>query len=216
MLAIACGPPDEPRQVRLAVRLAPTGVQGDEVDWEEARLGAQALRVQPCPGAPGALSLPIPWTTGLEGNLGLLDALRPRIPVGPWCGLDLLVTGPLVLAGTLGTGGAAVALRLDLPDLGTAEDVRLAEIEITRSPTEAGGVDTRAEAVPLLIELGAPAWLEGVARPEAGVIEPGSEGYTPALEALLQGTALYRDVDRDGLLSEAERDAGPISALTPY
>lgn len=229
LLGVACGPPEGPRQLRLALRLHPATLGGEVVRWEDARLAARAVRVQPCPvdegqlDGPGhdeeaatdpGLALPRPWTTGLGRGVSLLDAKRQRIPVGPWCGLDLVVDGPLIAVGRRVDDDADVELRVELPDLTLDAAGAFGAVEITSTPTEAGGVDVRAEAVPLVLELGGEGWLEAAGDPGGDLlVEPDEVGHDALRDALVAGSTLRLDPDRDGVLSDAERTLDAVGTL---
>lgn len=220
LLALAgCGPPEAAKPLRVAIRLHPAEVDGQRVQWSAAAAGVRAIRVQPCDTEAttvDGLVLPAPWTTGTGAGVDLLDPRRQRVPVGPWCGLDLVVPGPLVAVGRRGVDGPGIQLRVELADLSVLEDVVLGAIELTERPTEAGGTETRAEAVPLVVELGGDGWLsalDGLA--SDALVEPDAPIHDAIRDALIAGSSLWRDVDRDGEVGDEERDAGPVATLAP-
>jgi hypothetical protein len=215
----ACGPPEAAKPLRVAVRLHPAAVDGRTVRWSEAVAGIRAIRVQPCASQAttvDGLVLPAPWTTGTGTGVDLLDPRRERVPVGPWCGLDLVVPGPLVAVGRVGSDGPTISLRVALADLAVVEDVVLGAIEVTETPAASGGIDTRAEAVPLVVELGGVGWtsaLDGLAADV--VVEPGLPAHDALRDALLTGSSVWRDADRDGQVGDDERAEGPVALLAP-
>ncbi len=219
----ACVPETGPRQLAVAIRLHPGVLGGEPVRWDSAVWGVRALRVQPCPTDPpfdpgdtdSELPRPQAWTTGLGSGVSLLDVRRRRIPVGPWCGFDLLTEGPLVAKGEAGDAGRSVQVEVDVPDLVAEITAPIGEVVITQSPTEAGGTETRAEAVPWVLELGGPDWLAGANNAGDVDVKPGSSAHDALRNALISDAALYLDVDRSADLSDEERAAGPIARLFP-
>ncbi len=218
-----CVPESGPRQLAVAIRLHPSLLGGEAVRWDAVTWGVRVLRVQPCPTDPpfdpgdtdSELPRPQAWTTGLGSGVSLIDGRRRRIPVGPWCGFDLLTEGPVVAKGEVGAAGRKVSVEVDVPDLVADVPAPLGEVVITQRPTEAGGTQTRAEAVPWVLELGGPDWLAGADDGGDVDVEPGAGAHDALRDALVAGAALYLDVDRSADLSDEERAAGPIARLFP-
>ncbi|MCP4806743.1 MAG: hypothetical protein GY913_03020 [Proteobacteria bacterium] len=115
-----------------------------------------------------------------------------ELPGGSWCGAAF---GPseLWVVGTMDEVDVEVELILDRIDLGTS------------AFTVDGGQ--------FLFELGEPDWLaaDWIDERDDVLIDEGHDLHDTLAEAIQTGSGLYAD-DGDGALSEAERDAGPLTA----
>ncbi len=137
-------------------------------------------------------------------DLPLDLALEPAdfdFPGGPWCGLILDFTGPLVLTGTwddgVALGDVDLSLNLGSVSLGAVED--------------ALDVDQDSE---LAFELAAPGWLDDalldLADGETLDAEDPLE-HDALVAAFADDSQLFDDGDGDGVVTEPERTTGPVA-----
>lgn len=227
LLLAACGP-TTPATVPLGVRLRPVVVDGEPIVWATATVAMRAMRLRPCdapdevarwPDVPEASTTfparvaPRPATVGFSDPVPSGDGgRRPRIPVGPWCHLDILSEGGLVAEGHLGDEGPTVSLDLDLPDLFTPFEVTFAGVELV---DDDGTV--RLDVRDLVLELGTALWLDSVRLELSSgadvVVGPDDAGATGIATALVAGAALYVDPDGDGAIDETTRDDDRLIGL---
>ena len=170
------------------IRVSPT----EGLDFTEVELGAATLTASGCEGDDAE-------PVELDG-VDLLAVLE--IPEGTWCGLRLETGGPSRLVADA-DGGGRVEMTLDLLRF----DLEAAESE---------GVDHDASA--WVLDLGGEDWTTaaslGVDGGENLVIGTRDPLSGELATALMAGTALYADEDRDGEVGGDERSAGPAFAPT--
>ncbi|MCB9682983.1 MAG: hypothetical protein H6733_16070 [Alphaproteobacteria bacterium] len=227
LLGLGCRPAS-PDTVSFAVRLRPVTLGEEVVSFSDATFDLRVFRLRPCPvpderldwpGVPEdvetfpGVATPYPQSVGFTDPVDLVARARPRIPVGPWCQLDVVVDGPLTVTATLPSTGGAVTFTTTLPDVGTPFDVTFAQLE---SLDGSNGTAT-VTVTPLVVELGTALWLSSVSdRLLAGEVFTLAEDDAdvgPLQAALVVGAAMYRDPDRSGTLSDTERDEDRVTGL---
>lgn len=127
------------------------------------------------------------------------------LPAGRWCrlGLDLTPGDPgLWVLGTRVDGTAQFELLLQ---------VEWVELQARRS----GGVLIDGQS--FVLELGEPGWLSAdlLGLPdESGMITVDIDHplHDPLVDTITLRSAMFEDSDRDGLISESEREVGPVAA----
>ena len=231
-LCLSCAEADDASFMRMAVRVRTPADASAAVTWSTASVPVRALRLRPCaredvtttwPGVdaddttwPG-LAYPRPFTVGLSSDVSMLAPFALRIPLGTWCGLDVLLRGPAVLEGEAADTGAPVSLQIDLPDLTLPFEVSFGDLATEVASDGTGR--TRQVVYPVILELGTSFWTFGIAEDlAAGVavdVGPGDTAHDLLRGALLVGAALYRDVDQDRELSDQERTEQRLSGLVP-
>ncbi len=206
------GCPPEVERLRLRVGLRVPAVAG--VTWTSGTWQGRAIRLRPCPSDTDTLGWPslpaeadrvpadpdpAPWTIGLEDPVSILPPSGyARGFAAPWCAVDLVGKGPLVLEGEGPQGTVSVAI--DLPDF---EGVGVASAPHGEEPSE----DVQPEA--LLIQVGGAAWateLGGQVQAGPVAIEVGTPAHDALQALIVQEVAAY--VDRDGDLEVSAAD-GP-------
>ena len=125
-------------------------------------------------------------------EVDLLGENQIPLPATSFCVLAIGTSSPLQLAFTTASG-ANLEASLDVGTLSL----------MASQPVESGTA--------LVLELGAPGWLNGAAIPEGTTsITPGSDLHGLLVAALRSGSAVYPDVNGDGWLGADERALGSI------
>lgn len=160
-------------------------------------MDAQMARVQGATTSTGRLPVDRVVFTGCDGttvveepgNLDLVGADPLPMPDIPVCRIDVIPRYNLELSGTtLAGGGLQVALAL--PPL---------------TVSIPAGVSNRH----LVLELGAPGWLDVSAEAGGVTIAPGSPTHDALVAAVVAGTSLFDDADSDGQVDDEEREDAP-------
>ena len=171
----------------------------DDIAVELAEGGAAGIGVSACGSDQReGVTWEGPWIP-LDGDIVL------ELPLGTWCtvhldGLEVFVAGAHVDS--------------------QAEDEGLFEVSLALGDVQihAPGWDGFAVAADdaFVLELGGPGWLGpdaiGLTAGNEVLVEEQDALHDAVAAALVEPSALYRDPDTDGLLSEAERDAGSTAA----
>jgi len=167
---------------------------GSEVTVTQAEVYTEAIEVRRCTEDP--------FVVEINASVDLLGDTRSPADGGLWCSVEVSWRPPLVVSGAAENGE---------PGKGTLE-LELDIGQLSLVPTVQPFVDKTA----LIIELGSPGWFgkESLGL-EDGVhvlVEAGHPLHDAfALEVEI-GSALYVDADADGVISAAERAAGPVAA----
>lgn len=144
------------------------------------------LLLQGCDGTSDSLAV--------GASLELLQGEALRLPGGDWCSLRLVFTGPLDIGGIVGEDSLFVASLV----VGSVDFV-----------SEAG----MGEGASYLMELGKPGWIDGgtldLVAGASTEIPNDSADYLAMVSAIQQDSAIYRDGDDNGALSEEERGLSP-------
>lgn len=179
---------------------------GDAIQAEDAQLGLRAVRLAPCDEGPAEPAFPQTYGITPPHNLRGLS-IRP--PIGPWCHLDLVNTGPL--EAVLQTNLAEITLDLRVPHLALSEaEGPFAEPERVRR--DDGNI--RTAGVGVFVELGAVGWLDPILDLDVDTqIGPDHDLHDTLVDALISTSSAYADLDRDGRLSRTERENHRIGAL---
>lgn len=241
LLLAGCQRPD-PATFEFAVRMAQIAPPEMELSLSNLSLGLAALRLRSCPDTPNERNFILGFSASERPRVLLPSAGPVTLPiggrvlaardsgfdvlVGPWCAMDVVLDGPLCLAGEVTATGATVQLGLQLPDLTFPDVARLGRIEDVENPGT-----NKAEKIiaPAILELAAGPWLDPILPAlEAGeavrVEPPDPETPTPqdALHNQLvarllsgRGPALYRTADADEALTDEERAAAPLGLGVP-
>ncbi len=160
---------------------------GTDLTWTAARLDLRGLFLEDC--TDDAMRV-----TAVDASLDLLSPSPLALPEGDWCALAILGGSTVTLVGDAAEG-ATISLSLRLDDLRFEADL-----------DQSG----------LLVGLGSSGWLDAsdlwLEPGEALTIGPNSEWHDYLASDLADQSALFVDADRDGLLSEAERESGALAA----
>ena len=172
---------------KVSYRLAPP----TEIDVVEASLQSVTTDLVGCDGARESV------VAAEDEDLVVGDA--EVMPPGTWCGLTLSVD-VLTVDGTAGEITASITLEPPwVLTLWMAEPVVVDETEY-------------------VLEIGEPGWVTaGQLAPEgdlAGTITPESDVAPLIAQNVAVGTGLYLDGDGDGVVSDAERQAGTLASAT--
>lgn len=136
----------------------------------------------------------------VEQEVDLLDGGPFTVPGGEWCSVGVVFDGPLLYTGIREPGLADGTLELIL-DVGTVTIPLGSELF----------VDTTA----FVIELGHDDWLDeeflGPLEGRHTVVDAAHPAYEEVVGSIRDGSALFVDRDRDGLVDDSER-ATPAGA----
>lgn len=190
-VAAACTQPTDPEPRpgtsvgnpgKMTVRIAPS----ETVFLEVAFTDETSLTHVDCHGTASALDAP---------ELDLLESGPITVPGGPWCGVQLVLAQPAILGGgALEHAGFEAELQPDPIVLWAYEPL-----------------DVDGESY--VLELAAPDWLNpdilGLMLEDPVLIELGSERSDLLAEDLGVGARVFAD-GGDGVLTDAERSAGPV------
>lgn len=138
-------------------------------------------------------------TEVVEETADLLGSGPFAVPGGQWCAVDAVFDGPLVYAGIDEPGDADGTVELVL-------DVGVVTIPMVEPFLVDGDL--------LVLELGHDDWLDHDVIGELSghtVIDRDHPAYPTVVRSLRQGSAVFVDDDRNGVLDDAERSA-PIGA----
>jgi len=167
--------------------MSAAAASGTDLTWTQGRLNLQGLSLEACND--GALRV-----IAVGASLDLLAPNPLPLPEGDWCALAIRGGSTVTLEGDAAEG-ATLSLALTLDDLRFEADLDNAD---------------------LLVELGSPGWIDAgdlwLEPGEALTIGPTSEWHDYLARDLADQSALFVDLDQDGLLSEAERSSGALAA----
>jgi hypothetical protein len=167
--------------------MSAVAASGTDLRWTQGRLDLRGVSLEAC--TDGALRV-----TAVDASLDLLSPSPLALPEGDWCALAILGGSTVTLVGDAAEG-ATLTLSLLLDNLRFEADL---------------------EQTDLLIELGSPGWIDAgdlwLEPGEALTIGPSSEWHDYLASDLADQSALFVDLDHDGLLSETERSSGALAA----